>query len=83
MITKIKKYIFKNIIEKRLYKLSEKFLSKLYDIYDYACLDDELRLISKELRVRFVKKMSIDDFIKYFGDFKTADMWINEAWPLQ
>ena len=94
MITKIKKIIFKIFLNNNLTRLNEKTLNKLYDLYDYNYLDDELKEINKELqrhkknievRTRFVNDMihnNINEFIFHFGDFKTADMWINEPWKL-
>lgn len=85
MITKIKKIIFKIFLNNNLTRLNEKTLNKLYDLYDYNYLDDELKEINKEFRTRFVNDMihnNINEFIFRFGDFKTADMWINEPWKL-
>lgn len=85
MITKIKKIIFKIFLNNNLTRLNEKTLNKLYDLYDYNYLDDELKEINKEFRTRFVNDMihnNINEFIFHFGDFKTADMWINEPWKL-
>ena len=61
-------------------------LIKLYNLYDYTFLDEELSEISREIRVRQVKNMldnNINEFIYHFGDFKTADMWINMPWRLE
>ena len=85
MITKIKKIIFKIFLNNNLTRLNEKTLNKLYDLYDYNYLDDELKEINKEFRTRFVNDMihnNLNEFIFHFGDFKTADMWINEPWKL-
>lgn len=85
MITKIKKIIFKIFLNNNLTRLNEKTLNKLYDLYDYNYLDDELKEINKEFRTRYVNDMihnNINEFIFHFGDFKTADMWINEPWKL-
>lgn len=85
MITKIKKIIFKKILNKKLNKLSIKALNKIYDLYDYAYLDDELNEINKEFRFRYINDLinnNINEFISQFGDFKTANMWINEPWKL-
>lgn len=85
MITKIKKIIFKIFLNNNLTRLNEKTLNKLYDLYDYNYLDDELKEINKEFRTRYVNDMihnNTDEFIFHFGDFKTADMWINEPWKL-
>lgn len=85
MITKIKKIIFKIFLNNNLTRLNEKTLNKLYDLYDYNYLDDELKEINKEFRTRFVNDMihnNINEFIFHFGDFKTADIWINEPWKL-
>lgn len=85
MITKIKKIIFKIFLNNNLTRLNEKTLTKLYDLYDYNYLDDELKEINKEFRTRYVNDMihnNINEFIFHFGDFKTADMWINEPWKL-
>lgn len=85
MITKIKKIIFKIFLNNNLTRLNEKTLNKLYDLYDYSYLDDELKEINKEFRTRYVNNMihnNINEFIFHFGDFKTADMWINEPWKL-
>lgn len=85
MITKIKKIIFKIFLNNNLTRLNEKTLNKLYDLYDYSYLDDELKEINKEFRTRYVNDMihnNINEFIFHFGDFKTADMWINEPWKL-
>lgn len=85
MITKIKKIIFKIFLNNNLTRLNEKTLNKLYDLYDYNYLYDELKEINKEFRTRYVNDMihnNINEFIFHFGDFKTADMWINEPWKL-
>lgn len=85
MITKIKKIIFKKFINNNLDKLNYKTLNKLYNSYDYTYLDEELNVINKELRKRYINNMlcnNIDEFIFHFGDFKTADMWINKPWKL-
>lgn len=85
MITKIKKIIFKIFLNNNLTRLNERTLNKLYDLYDYNYLDDELKEINKEFRTRYVNDMihnNINEFIFHFGDFKTADMWINEPWKL-
>lgn len=85
MITKIKKIIFKIFLNNNLTRLNEKTLNKLYDLYDYNYLDDELKEINKEFRTRYLNDMihnNINEFIFHFGDFKTADMWINEPWKL-
>lgn len=42
-------------------------------------------MISKKQRKLFIEKMiknNIEEFIYHFGDFKTADMWINSPWKL-
>lgn len=85
MITKIKTIIFKMFLNNNLNKFNDKILNKIYDLYDYNYLDDELKEINKEIRVRYVNDMmnnNIDEFIFHFGDFKTANMWINEPWKL-
>lgn len=85
MITKIKKWLFKYYYNKKLASYNIKKIQKLYDLYDYVHLDDELKIISKEYRRKLVDNMlnnNIDEFIYNFGDFKTANMWINEPWGL-
>lgn len=85
MITKIKKIVFKIFLINNLNKLNDKALNKLYDLYDYNYLDSELKEINKEFRARYVYDMihnNIDEFIFHFGDFKTADMWMNDPWKL-
>lgn len=85
MITKIKKWLFKYYYNKKLTSYNIKKIQKLYDLYDFVYLDDELKIISKEYRKKLVKDMldnNPNEFIYNFGDFKTADMWINEPWGL-
>ena len=86
ILTLIKKYIYKNFIKNKLEAIKDNNLIKLYNLYDYTFLDEELREISREIRVRQVKNMldnNINEFIYHFGDFKTADMWINMPWRLE
>ena len=84
--TLIKKYLYKIFIKKNLEAIKDDNLIKLYNLYDYTFLDEELSEISREIRVRQVKNMldnNINEFIYHFGDFKTADMWINMPWRLE
>lgn len=84
--TFIKKYLYKKFIKKNLKDIKDDNLVKLYNLYDYIFLDGELSEISQEIRVRQVKNMldnNINEFIYHFGDFKTADMWINMPWRLE
>ena len=85
MITKIKKWLFKYYFNKKLVSYNIKKIQKLYDLYDFVYLDDELKIISKEYRKKLVNDMLVnntDEFIYNFGDFKTADMCINNTWLL-
>ena len=85
-LTLIKKYLYKNFIKNKLEVIKDNNLIKLYNLYDYTLLDEELREISREIRVRQVKNMldnNINEFMFHFGDFKTADMWINMPWRLE
>ena len=84
--TLIKKYLYKIFIKKNLEAIKDDNLIKLYNLYDYTFLDEELSEISREIRVRQVKNMldnNINEFMYHFGDFKTADMWINMPWKLE
>ena len=84
--TLIKKNLYKIFIKKNLEAIKDDNLIKLYNLYDYTFLDEELSEISREIRVRQVKNMldnNINEFIYHFGDFKTADMWINMPWRLE
>lgn len=85
MITKIKKWLFKYYYNKKMTSYNSKKIQKLYDLYDYVDFENELKIISKEYRKKLVDDMltnNIDEFIYNFGDFKTANMWINEPWGL-
>ena len=86
ILTLIKKYLYKTFIKKNLDTIKDENLIKLYNLYDYTFLDEELSEISREIRVRQVKNMldnNINEFMYHFGDFKTADMWINMPWRLE
>lgn len=86
ILTLIKKYLYKTFIKKNLDTIKDENLIKLYNLYDYTFLDEELSEISHEIRVRQVKNMldnNINEFMYHFGDFKTADMWINMPWRLE
>lgn len=40
---------------------------------------------NKKQRKEFIENMlknSLEEFVYHFGDFKTADMWINSPWKL-
>ena len=68
-----------------LKRINDKNLMRLWNWYDIGCTDDILSIIDKEFRNRYVNNMlhsNVKEFIFHFGDFKTADMWINEPWKL-
>ncbi|MBQ9658698.1 MAG: hypothetical protein IJV31_08030 [Clostridia bacterium] len=84
-IDNIKRFIFNKLFYKRLKRINDKNLIRLWNWYDIGCTDDILSIIDKEFRNRYVNNIlhsNVNEFIFYFGDFKTADMWINEPWKL-
>ena len=85
-IDNIKREIFNRVFYKRLKKISDKNLMRLWNWYDIGYTDDILNIIDEEFRKRYVDNMlrdNKDEFIFHFGDFKTADMWKNEPWRLE